>query len=409
MSEPEQQNLNGVPSEMENLPEVPALVQPDIESQDELAKTEIDGDDLLLRVHAFLRRFVCYPSEASSIAHVLWIAHTHLMDAWFSTPRLAVLSPEPGSGKSRLLEMTALLVPRPQLSVNSSAAYILRRIADHDNRPTILLDEVDAIYGPNGRGNEDLRSTINAGYRRGATVGRCYTDKGKVYTEELPTYAAVAMGGLGDLPSTIMSRSIVIRMRKRAPSEVIEPFQPSLHEALGQSLNDELADWALSVAAQAAVTRPALPSIVVDRHADVWSPLLTVAELAGGSWLDVAKDVAVEFVEATRVVAEPSIGVQLLADIRNAFGEVDRMATKELLARLLADEEAPWGDLAGKKLDARRLGKLLRPFGIRSTTIRLPDDSTPKGYRVEAFHDPWKRYLPGPESSATSASTATER
>src|SRR3546814_20586174 len=94
------------------------------------------------------------------------------MEAWFSTPRLAVLSPEPGSGKSRVLEITAMLVPNPLLSVNSSAAYILWKVSDQANRPTILYDEIDTIFGPAARGNEDLRGMVNAGYRRGAKIGR---------------------------------------------------------------------------------------------------------------------------------------------------------------------------------------------------------------------------------------------
>src|SRR5262245_40728020 len=47
-------------------------------------------------VHDFLGRFVIYPSKEAHDAHVLWIAHTHVMDAWESTPRIAFLSPEPG-------------------------------------------------------------------------------------------------------------------------------------------------------------------------------------------------------------------------------------------------------------------------------------------------------------------------
>ena len=119
-----------------------------------------DGAELLNRVHRFLRRFICYPSEAAAVSHVAWIAHTHFMEVWFATARLAVLSAEKESGKSRVLEITALLVPRPLLMVNSSAAYILRKVADQDNRPTILCDEIDTIYGPRARGNEELRGMI---------------------------------------------------------------------------------------------------------------------------------------------------------------------------------------------------------------------------------------------------------
>src|SRR5829696_9538393 len=71
-------------------------------------------------VEAFLGRFVAYPSEAARIAHTLWIAHTHFMDCWESTPRIAFLSPEPGSGKSRALEVTEPLVPRPVHAVNTT-------------------------------------------------------------------------------------------------------------------------------------------------------------------------------------------------------------------------------------------------------------------------------------------------
>ena len=72
-----------------------------------------DGAKLLDDVHAFLGRFVAYPSKETHTAHTLWIAHAHLMEAWESTPRIAFLSPEPSSGKTRALEITELLVPRP--------------------------------------------------------------------------------------------------------------------------------------------------------------------------------------------------------------------------------------------------------------------------------------------------------
>jgi hypothetical protein len=64
------------------------------------------GGRMIQAVYVFLGRFVCYPSEHAHVAHALWIAHTHLMDSWDSTPRLAFLSAEPASGKTRALEIT---------------------------------------------------------------------------------------------------------------------------------------------------------------------------------------------------------------------------------------------------------------------------------------------------------------
>ena len=62
----------------------------------------IDGAALLDEVEAFHRRFNVFPTEAAFVAVTLWDAHAHLLDAFDSTPRLAFLSPEPGSGKSRV-------------------------------------------------------------------------------------------------------------------------------------------------------------------------------------------------------------------------------------------------------------------------------------------------------------------
>jgi phage/plasmid primase-like uncharacterized protein len=86
-------------------------------------------------VHAFVGRFVAYPSEHAHVAHTLWIAHTHLMDAWESTPRLAALSPEPSSGKTRVLEVTETLVPHPVEAINTTPAYLFRKVSDPAGLP----------------------------------------------------------------------------------------------------------------------------------------------------------------------------------------------------------------------------------------------------------------------------------
>ena len=57
----------------------------------------VPAPSVLDDVHKYLGRFVSYPSKHAHVAHVLWLGHCHLMDAWESTPRLAFLSPEPGS------------------------------------------------------------------------------------------------------------------------------------------------------------------------------------------------------------------------------------------------------------------------------------------------------------------------
>src|SRR3954452_24528314 len=201
------------------------------------------GDTLLADLHAFLGRFVAYPSDNEHVAHVLWVMHTHLMDAWESTPRIAFLSPEPGSGKTRALEVSELLVPSPVEAVNVTPAYLFRKVGSDQGRPTVLYDEIDTVFGPKAKDNEEIRGLLNAGHRRGAVAGRCVV-KGKIVeTEELPAYCAVAMAGLGGLPDTILSRSVIVRMRRRSPEERVAPYRRREHKAEGEALREELEAW----------------------------------------------------------------------------------------------------------------------------------------------------------------------
>lgn len=363
-----------------------------------------DGDAVLSEVHDFLGRFVAYPSEECQIAHTLWIAHTHLMSEWDSTPRLAFLSPEPGSGKTRALEVTGLLVPRPVEAISATPAYLFRKVADPEGLPTILFDEIDTVFGPKAKDNEEVRGILNAGHRRGATAGRCFMRGNTVATEELPAYCAVAVAGLGVLPDTILTRSVVVRMRRRAPSERVEPFRHRIEAPEGRRLYANLAEWAASIRLQ--LSYPSMPDGVEDRAADVWEPLLAVADAAGGSWPRLARAAAVGFV-AQAQESSPSLGLRLLTDLKDVFGERDCMSTEDILVALAAIEEGPWEDFKGKPLNARRLANLLKQYGVSSKVVRV-GSTTPRGYAREDLHDPWVRYLGAPSpKSATSATNAT--
>lgn len=358
-------------------------------------------------VHAFLGRFVAYPSRHTHVAHTLWIAHTHLMDAWESTPRVAFLSPEPASGKTRALEITELLVPNPVEAVNVTPAYLFRKVGHDDGRPTILYDEIDTVFGPKAKDNEEIRGLLNAGHRVGAVAGRCVVRGKTVESEEIPAYCAVAMAGLGGLPDTILSRAVIIRMRRRAAGERVEAYRRRVEAAAGHELRDALAAWADTVVETVSAAWPEMPAGIEDRDSDVWEPLLAVADAAGGDWPERARVAAVALVADSKE-STPSLGIRLLADLREVFGNVDAMGTEDILRELQGLDEAPWGELVGgKPLNARGLARRLSEYGVKSKTVRI-GDATPKGYVREDLWDAWSRYLPSPpQESATSATSAT--
>jgi len=366
----------------------------------------IDGAELLDDIEQFLGRFVVYPSEHERRAHVLWIAHTWLMDRWDSTPRIAFLSPEPGSGKSRALEVTEPLVPRPVHAVNTTSAYLFRKVSDPEGLPTILYDEIDTVFGPKAKDNEDIRGMLNAGHRKGAVAGRCVVRGKIVETEDFPAYCPVALAGLDDLPDTLMSRSVVSRMRRRAPSEPVEPWRYRVNAPEAQKLGRRLAAWADLVSDKAVDMWPDMPEGVTDRDADVWEPLLAIAELAGGHWPQMARATAVTLVTASKG-GTPSAGVQLLNDVRTVFDthQADRLSTEVLLTDLRGIEESPWAVIRrGEPLDPRGLAQRLRKYDIKPELQRI-DDQVSRGYTRAQFADAWSRYLH--TESVTSVTAAT--
>lgn len=366
-----------------------------------------EGYAVLDDVERWLETYVAYPSEYARLAHTLWIAHTHIIAAFNSTPRLAFLSPEPASGKTRALEATELLVPRPVEAVNVSPSYLFRKVGAAAGLPTILFDEIDTVFGPKSRDHEDLRGLLNAGHRKGAVAGRCVVRGNIVETVEYPAYCAVAMAGLGQLPDTILTRSVVIRMRRRAPHETVRPFRRRVAALEGHKLCDRLAAWAASVEDSIADAWPEMPDGVEDRDADVWEALLAVADAAGGHWPIRARTAAMALVAEVKE-STPSLGVRLLADLRTVFSGRNKMHTIDILAELNGLEESQWAELiGGRPLNDRGLANRLAEYEIQSKLVRI-GEKVARGYTQEDLADAWGRYLPpmveSTEPGATHAS-----
>jgi hypothetical protein len=131
-----------------------------------------------------------------------------------------------------------------------------------------------------------------------------------------------------------------------------------------------------------------------DRAWDGVEPLLAIADLAGGDWPGLARAACVELFGCGQLEDE-SIGVQLRSDIREVFGDADRLTTSALLDGLNALDESPWGDWYGKELANRGLAKLLQRYGIKPRSVRI-GDAVKRGFQRDQFTDAWARYRPNP-------------
>jgi hypothetical protein len=363
--------------------------------------------DVLADVEAFVRRFVVV-TDAQAIALALWVAHTHAVDAAETTPYLAVTSAEKRSGKTRLLEVLELLVRAPVRASNMSDAVLFRLLAESTR--TLLLDETDAVFAPKSD-REGLRGLLNAGYRRGSPAWRMVGEGTKMRAEAFESFGPKVLAGIGGIPDTIADRAFPIRLKRKATGEDVERFRGREARAAAEPLRGALEAWNTEDADQLDAIRPHLPDELDDRAQDAAEPLLAIAELAGGEWPDRARRALVLLRSEQAGEDDETIGVRLLADTLAAFERtsLERLSTARLLELLCEDDEAPWTEYHGKPLTARGLARLLRPFSIRRTTVRLDDESVAKGYKREAFEDAWTRYLPSDAvPSVTSVTTAQQ-
>jgi len=86
----------------------------------------------------------------------------------------------------------------------------------------------------------------------------------------------------------------------------------------------------------------------------------------------------------------------LLNDIRIVFRVLgsEKLFSRTLVEALLMLPERPWKEARrGGQINELWLAQRLAPFGIRSGTVRLGEE-TAKGYCLADFADTFARYLP---------------
>ena len=150
-----------------------------------------------------------------------------------------------------------------------------------------------------------------------------------------------------------------------------------------------------------------MPAGVEDRDADIWEALLAVADVAGGTWSTRGRDAAVALVTEGKA-SSPSLGVRLLSDVRMAFVDADKMSTEDILTKLHALDDAPWGDHRGKPLTNLELSRLLNPYAIKPKLLRFGADVI-RGYVRADFNDAWHRYLLPVVAKAVTSVTGVAR
>jgi len=197
------------------------------------------------------------------------------------------------------------------------------------------------------------------------------------------------MAAIGRLPETLADRCIVIPMRRKTQDEQCE----RLRELDGTILRRRCLRFVQDHAQSIASARPKIPRSLNDRAADIWEPLLAIADLAAGTWPKRARDAAVALSSmAQDTNPTTSLLLDLLLPCFEAEGE--RIFSRTLVAGLNADPDKPWAEAANRKqISEHWLSSKLRPYGLRPRTMRI-GNAQAKGYIKAELIDLFRRYIP---------------
>jgi uncharacterized protein DUF3631 len=319
----------------------------------------------------------------------LWVIATHIHELFDCFPYLTVTSPTKRCGKTRFAEILELLCARPLMSVNISEAALFRSI--ENEKPTVIIDEAETLRNRESERAQYLLSILQAGFRQGAYVLRCV---GKDFAvKKFPVFCPKAILAIGNLPDTLMDRSVVISMRRHLQSERVARFRRRQASEQAAGIVRTITAWAEKNKKNVAraYSKQNL-DFLKDREADLWEPLFAVASVAVPDRLEELTAIAKQLSdEKSGLDVDDSQGIRMLADIRTLLSEAEhrRMSTAKLLVQLREELDGHWDD----KLTAVKLARILRPFQVSSKQLWIGKTNA-RGYEYEDFEPVFKRYLP---------------
>jgi putative DNA primase/helicase len=291
----------------------------------------VDGAALLYKLRQVFRHFIFLPKGAD-VALPLWVLHAWTYDAGDVSPFMVLLSPTKRCGKTSVMILLQYLTPRSELASNITGPALFRYI--EAVRPTLLIDEADSFV----KDNEELRGILNSGHTKvAANVIRSVEVNGEHQPRRFSTWAPKAIATIRSLADTLEDRAIIVQLQRKPPGAKVERLRKRDNEWFA-ALRSNAFRWATDNFDRLVDPDPDVPDALNDRAADNWRLLLAIADLAGGEWPELAREAALPL---SGEAQDSAVGVELLKDIRLAFGDDEVIRSADLVAKLTADPERP--------------------------------------------------------------------
>jgi hypothetical protein len=269
-------------------------------------------------------------------------------------------------------------------------------------RPTLFIDEADGFIARNGM----MRGIITSGntWRTAYVlrISKAKSHRAPSQPEPAPVpgreetglqryscWCPKVIALIGQTPDTVADRSILVKMSRKLMNESCAPLT-ELHPAL---IKAKCVRFALDAGPSLGQMERIRGEGLNDRAADTFEPLYAIARVAGGNWENKLHQAALAL---TATTWQNNPGAELLLDIITVFleGGREQMLSSELVGALRSTGGGLRSTaLRDSAIDELRIARILRPYGVRSSNIRV-GERVNKGYAVVDFREALHRYVP---------------
>ena len=371
-----------------------------VPAHEELSGDIVPAEDIITGVEGFITRYVVLPPHCG-LTLAVWAVATYFYQEFEVFPYLHVTSPVRECGKTQLGQALCSVAANPiPLSGIPSEASLFRTV--DSGQYTLVMDEIESLRNQRNDRAQAVHSILNSGYKKGAFVIRA--DGPKHETRRFATYCPKVLIGIGSIPDTVRSRSIVVPLRRKKAGETVGRFLARRYEKESEPLRKQLLELSHASKGEILEVYENLAEIseLSDRDEEIWQPLFAVcAVLAPARLPELMKAALALSGSKAASDVDDSLPLRLLADIRELLdGCGETIPSVEMVTKLKGLAESPWSE-PGRELTQNRLARMLRPFGVSSRDVRC-GDSVMRGYLKTELQGAVALYV---ESQSTTGAT----
>jgi len=327
-------------------------------------------DNLLETIENYYKKYIVLPNEDEFRVLSCFAIHTWAMEAAHTTPYLYAYSPEPGSGKTTLMEVVGSLCNTPEMTANITPPALAALVDTQEC--TLLFDELDQVFSSKSAGNKMLQGILNAGYKSNGVV---YRTQGQG-VRKIRVFCPKMLAGLSvGLPDTLLDRSIPIQLRRKRHDQKVEPFYASKIEDVTAPILDAIEAWVEDNLDN--LSEYEAPDLEWSpRQVEIATPLLAIAKV-----FDCEDEVAglIDNMIQTykKDLSNRSASNDILRKVAELFylNETTKVFTEDMLE---------WFELPNNTTGARKLSDMLSVYGVESSNVRIGNRRR-KGFNLVDF------------------------